>query len=83
MKVLEYNNLDTDGLLNKYKKIISFIEKGDFYSAQVKKLRSSLYYAARLDITNRLLFQIVKYEGQKYALILEIIRNHNYLDSRF
>ena len=83
MKVLEYNNLDTDGLLNKYKKIISFIEKGDFYSAQVKKLRSSLYYAARLDITNRLLFQIVKYEGQKYALMLEIIRNHNYLDSRF
>ena len=44
MKVLEYNNLDTDGLLNKYKKIISFIEKGDFYSAQVKKLRSVNYH---------------------------------------
>lgn len=83
MKILEYNDLNTSDLQGKYKKTVAFIEKGDFYSAQVKKLANKNYYAARLDITNRLLFKIVNYKNKKHALMLEIIRNHNYNDSRF
>lgn len=83
IKILEYNDLKTSDLQGKYKKTVAFIEKGDFYSAQVKKLANKNYYAARLDITNRLLFKIVNYKNKKHALMLEIIRNHNYNDSRF
>ena len=83
MKILEYNNLNVDGLSSKYKRVLSFIEQDDFYSAQVKKLKSKPYYTARLDITNRILFDVIKYNGQKHALILEIIHNHNYQGSRF
>ena len=83
MRILEYNNLNTSGLISKYKKIISFIENDDLYSAQIKKLKQKPYYTARLDSSNRMLFQVKKYEGQRYALILEIIRNHDYKDSRF
>ena len=83
MKILEYSDLDISGLEMKYDKVKNFIEKGDYYSAQVKKLKGSTYYAARLDHINRLLFDIVSYEGKLYSLILEVIRNHDYANSRF
>lgn len=41
------------------------------------------YYRAELDHSNRLLFKVVSYEGETYALMLEIIRQHDYSQSRF
>ncbi|MDR1456368.1 MAG: UvrD-helicase domain-containing protein [Tannerella sp.] len=41
------------------------------------------FYRARLDIRDRLLFRFVKYEDRKYILLLEIIKDHNYVHSRF
>lgn len=83
MRVLEYVKIDPSGLEAKYEKVKNAILRDDFYSAQVKKLGGSEYYAARLDHTNRLLLQVRRYRDQSYALFLEVIRNHDYSGSRF
>ncbi len=83
MKVLEYTDLDLDGVEKSYQKIKAMLEQGDFYSAEVKKLQPTSYYRAKLDYTNRVLFQIVQYDGKKYILMLEIIRQHQYDKSKF
>ena len=83
MQILEYNDLDFKGLEVKYQKLLAALTRGDFYSAQVKKLKGFPYYAARLDDSNRVLLQFVKYGNQNYILILEIIRQHNYDKARF
>lgn len=83
MELLEYNNLDIIGLEDKYQKLLSALRRDDFYSAKLKKLKGFPYYAARLDDSNRVLLQFVKYREENYILILEIIRQHNYDRARF
>lgn len=83
MDILLYNELNTSRVQKQYEKIIDMIKKDDFYSAEVKKLTGTPYYRAKLDYTNRLLFQVVTYFGKKYALILEVIHQHAYDKSRF
>ena len=83
MKVIAYNELDTKGVSKQYAKVVRMLENDDFRSAEVKKINSNSLYRAKLDYTNRLLFKLVKYRHTVYALILEIIRNHNYSDSKF
>ena len=83
MKVIAYNELDTKGVSKQYAKVVRMLENDDFRSAEVKKINSNSLYRAKLDYTNRLLFKLVKYRHTVYALILEIIRNHNYADSKF
>jgi len=41
------------------------------------------FYRARLDIRDRLPFTFTNYENQKYLLLLEVIKDHNYSHSRF
>lgn len=83
MKILEYLDLDTSKVGRQYRKIVGFLEKDDFYSAEVKKLAEHNIYRAKLDDSNRLLFKIVSYGGVRYALILEIVLNHAYGKSKF
>ncbi len=83
MKVLEYTDLDLHGVEKSYQKVKAMLEQGDFYSAEVKKLQPTSYYRAKLDYTNRALFQIVHFGGKKYILMLEIIRQHQYEKSKF
>ena len=83
MKVLEYTDLDLHGVEKSYQKVKAMLERGDFYSAEVKKLQPTSYYRAKLDDTNRALFQIVHYDGKKYILMLEIIHQHRYEKSKF
>lgn len=83
MKILEYNDLDTSRVSRQYQKLIGFLEKDDFYSADVKKLPEHDLYRAKLDDSNRLLFKIVTFGGARYALILEAVRNHAYDKSKF
>ncbi|MDQ3562985.1 MAG: UvrD-helicase domain-containing protein [Pseudomonadota bacterium] len=83
MKILEYSDLDISGVEPQYRKLIGMIEHGDFYSAETKKLTPSEYYRAKLDHSNRLLFTLRRHNGERYALILEVIRNHAYEHSRF
>ena len=83
MKILEYLDLDTSKVGPQYQKVIEFLEKDDFHSAEVKKLAEHDIYRAKLDDSNRLLFKIVSYEGVRYALILEVVLNHAYGKSKF
>lgn len=82
-QLLYYNGLHYTGLERQFNKVIAFLQRGDFKSADVKKLKPSKYFRAKLDIANRLLFKIMHHKQQAYILILEVIRNHEYAKSRF
>lgn len=81
MKFLVYNELVPHKIPN-FKKIADFLEKGDFRSAEVKKLGPNLY-RARLDKSDRLLFSLYRHQGETCILALEHIPNHAYEKSRF
>jgi hypothetical protein len=83
MKILEYNDLDISRVRRQYEKVIGFLEKDDFRSAEVKKLADHDLYRAKLDDSNRLLFRIVTYGETRYALALEVVLNHAYDKSKF
>ena len=83
MKILEYNDLDVSMVRRQYEKVISYLEKNDFRSAEVKKIAEEGIYRAKLDSTNRLIFKLVKYKGERYALMLEVVLNHAYDRSKF
>lgn len=86
MKILEYTGLDVSRCKSQYKKLVGFIEKDDFQSADVKKLSNighGRFYRARLDYANRLLFSVIRHGDNVYALMLEVIENHAYEKSRF
>jgi hypothetical protein len=86
MKILEYDGLDTGRVKTAYRKVLDAISRDDFRAAQVKKLANishGKFYRARLDDSNRLLFSLVRHEGEVYALMLEVIANHAYDKSRF
>ena len=81
MEILLYNELspkDIPGL----SKLIGFLEKNDFQSAEVKKVGDNLY-RAKLNRNDRVLLSIYRHQGLAYALILEYIKNHAYEKSRF
>ncbi len=81
--LLQYQDLDTSGLDQKFKKVCHHLSQGDFKTADVKKLSMNGYYRAKLDDTNRLLFKPIKHDNKTHLLLLEVIRNHNYDKSRF
>ncbi|MEY2632057.1 MAG: hypothetical protein RIR00_711, partial [Pseudomonadota bacterium] len=84
MRVLEYIGLDTSGVRPQYNKVLEALARDDFRSADVKKLSGyGTYYRAKLDSSNRLLFSLLRHDGQIYALMLEVIAHHAYEKSRF
>ena len=83
MKILRYNDLDTQGFERKISAVEKSLSQGDFRSADAKKMVSSGFYRAKLDKENRLLFSIADYKSEKVILILELIRAHRYDRSRF
>jgi len=83
---IRYTGLDTSRHQAQYHKAVEAIARDDFRSADVKRLANishGKFYRARLDYANRLLFTIVRHDGAVYALMLEIIENHEYDKSRF
>ncbi len=86
MKILEYTGINPSRCKSQYKKIVAAIERDDFKTAEVKKLANishGKFYRAKLDYANRLLFAIVRHNDEVYALLLEVIENHDYAKSRF
>ena len=83
MKVLEYEGLDVKRVKAAYARVKAQIERDDLRSADLKKLTGSDFYRARLDDANRLLLQLMRYRGDRYAVVLEVIENHAYDRSRF
>lgn len=83
MKVLTYAELDVSRVKKQFAKVREALERDDFRTAEVKKLSPGQYYRAKLDDTNRLLLQFVKYQGKTVCLALEVIHQHAYEKSRF
>jgi AAA domain/Ankyrin repeats (3 copies)/UvrD-like helicase C-terminal domain len=83
MKILEYGDLDIAGVEDQYKRVIGHLADGNFTAVDVKKLTPTNYLRAKIDYATRLLFQIRRHGNERYALALEVIRNHEYEKSRF
>ncbi len=83
MRVLVHNELDTKGVKAQAEKTIEQLQRGDFRSAEVKKLKPLGFYRAKLSHADRLLFRIGRYRSDTVLLVLEVIRNHAYEKSRF
>ncbi|MFN0301125.1 MAG: ankyrin repeat domain-containing protein [Burkholderiales bacterium] len=86
MQILEYIGLDTTRVKAQYERIKAAIARDDFRQAEVKKLANlhhGKFYRAKLDHANRLLFSLVRHGETTYALMLEVIAQHDYAASRF
>ena len=83
MNILYYRDLDYSKVKKQFEKTVGFLKKGDFSSAEVKKMAVNGFYRAKLDYENRLLFKFAKYGDQCFLLLLEVIYNHEYEKSRF
>jgi len=86
VRILEYSGLTTGRVAGPYRRAVEAIARGDFRTADVKKLSNlshGKFYRARLDGPHRLLFALVRYRGEVCALMLEVIENHDYASSRF
>ncbi|MEJ7683149.1 MAG: UvrD-helicase domain-containing protein, partial [Segetibacter sp.] len=81
--ILFYNQLDSKSVQKNFDKVLLQLSKGDFKSADVRKMTNAGYYRARLNIKDRLLFTFVSYNQKKYLLLLEVIQHHDYAKSRF
>ena len=86
MKILEYAEFSPPRNRTQYDKVRQAIERDDFRSADVKKLANGAhgkFYRAKLDYADCLLFSTVRFQGEVYALMLEVIEQHAYDKSRF
>ena len=78
-----YNDINPGRVRKQFDRTIEQLSRGDFVSADVKKMTGTGYYRAKLDYENRLLFKFARYNNQTCLLALEIIFNHEYAKSRF
>ena len=86
MKMFEtliYNDIDPGKVHKQFDRTIEQLSRGDFTSADVKKMAGTDYYRAKLDYENRLLFKFARYNNQTCLLVLEVIFKHEYGKSRF
>ena len=82
-EILIYNDINPGKVLKQFDRIIEQLSRGDFASADVKKMAGTGYYRAKLDYENRLLFKFALHNNQICLLALEVIFNHEYSKSRF
>ncbi len=83
MNILQYNDLDIGKVRTAFDRTVAALRTGDFRAADVKKLKGTAYYRAKLNDSDRLLFQFGSYGGKTYLLLLEVIFSHAYEKSRF
>ena len=83
LPILYYNQLDSKSVQKNFDKVLEQLSKGDFKSADVRKMTNNGYYRARLNIKDRLLFTLASYNEKKYLVLLEVIQHHDYAKSRF
>jgi hypothetical protein len=83
MNVLQYTDLDVSGVNDAFNRTAAFLQAGDFRAADVKKLKGTPFYRAKLSDADRLLFRFGSYGGNTYLMLLEVIRGHAYEKSRF
>ena len=86
LKILEYVEFSPPRNKTQYARVCEAIARDDFRAADVKKLSNltqGKFYRAKLDYADRLLFSIIRHDGEAYALMLEVIEQHAYGKSRF
>jgi hypothetical protein len=84
MRVVEYEDLRVPKRLrSSLDRVKAQLEREDFRSADVKKLRGHAYYRARLDYDSRLVLDFVRVGDERACLALEIVESHAYDRSRF
>jgi hypothetical protein len=83
MDALILRDLEIRQLGRQVDRVIDQLKRGDFRSAEVKKLKNADLYRAKLDDKNRLLFKLGEHQGRKVLLILEVVHNHDYGKARF
>ena len=83
MDLLFYNDLDYKKVSAQFNKVVEQLSHSNFNGAEVKKMPNTGFYRAKLDYENRLLFKIARHGSKKYLLLLEVIYNHDYANSRF
>lgn len=83
LPILYYNQLDSKLVQKNFDKVLQQLGKGDFKSADVKKMAGTGYYRACLNAKDRLLFCFITCHQHKHLLLLEVIYNHDYAGSRF
>lgn len=82
-EILLLNSLNPDKVRKQFDKTLEELAAGNFAAAEVKKMSGTGYYRARLDHENRLLFRFGRYKDQTCLLVVELILNHDYSQSRF
>ncbi len=83
MRVLIHNELNVKGVEKLVEKTVAQLQRGDFRSAEVKKLTQRGFYRAKLSYADRLLFRMGRHQAETVVLVLEVIREHAYEKSRF
>lgn len=81
--ILIYNEISLGRIRKQFEKTLDQLARGDFASAEVKKMSEGGYYRAKLDYENRLLFKFGRFNEKTCLLVLEVILNHDYKKSKF
>ncbi|MEO6833475.1 MAG: hypothetical protein ABI378_12905, partial [Chitinophagaceae bacterium] len=82
-RILTYADFQLSTFQKKYDKVLVALQRGDFRSADVKKMANTGYFRAKLDAEARLLFRFIRHGGEMYLLLVEVIPHHDYAASRF
>ncbi|MGV3619207.1 MAG: hypothetical protein ACO1OB_00240, partial [Archangium sp.] len=82
MRLLTYEGLDAGDFAPQLDRVRAAFERDDLAAVDLKKLRGG-YYRAKLSDAARLILQFVHWNGQRAALALELLPNHEYERSRF
>ncbi|TSA38181.1 MAG: hypothetical protein D4R64_03915 [Porphyromonadaceae bacterium] len=82
-EILLLHDLNPGKLRKQFDKTLDELAAGNFTAAEVKKMTGTVFYRARLDHENRLLFRFGQYEQHAVLMVLELILNHDYSNSRF
>ncbi len=82
-KILTYTDFQLPAFEKKYTKVLAALQRGDFKTADVKKMPNTGFFRAKLDAEARLLFKFVQAGGERYLLLVEVLPHHDYAASRF
>ena len=83
MDILQYTDIEPGKLRKAFDRVVEHLRTGDFRAADVKKLKPTPYYRAKLNDADRLLFRFGIHQKKTCILLLELITHHAYDKSRF
>jgi hypothetical protein len=83
MRFLTYDGLVAGDLGPQLDRVRAAFERDDLAAVDLRKLAVGGLYRARLSDRARLILKFVTWQGQRCALALEVLANHEYEKSRF